>query len=40
MVYFITVFAGEVISCGVLGLILLYALKARSIFGSSGKRKE
>lgn len=26
------VFAGEVISCGVLGLILLYALKARKIF--------
>ena len=26
------VFAGEVISCGVLGLILLYALKARRVF--------
>lgn len=27
---YLTVFAGEVISCGVLGLVLLYALKKRS----------
>ena len=37
---FVTVFAGEVISCGVLGLILLYAFKARHVFSNNGKRSK
>ena len=32
-------FVGEVISCGVLGLILLYAIKARNIFAPSSSKR-
>ena len=33
------VFAGEVVSCGLLGMILLYALKARHVFSRPDKKR-